>query len=260
MSNEEMALAIQNGESSDYTDLWERNRPLLLKLANCFFARNKELLARYGLTLDDLQQVAFLALVLAVKAYQPEKGYSLTSYFDISFKRELAAAFCGGERKSKTDALNMSGDLDEPVTDDSNTTFGELLPDENAELAFDAVDQADYDRQTAAALWECVEDLPPLCRDIIKEYYKNGLSQGAIAKKRGISAQAVAARQRYGCSLLKRKMKMRRTFPERYHVSLAGAGAAAFFHSGASLVERTVERWEQLDNRAWDKNTEGESQ
>lgn len=258
MSNEEMALAIQNGESSDYTDLWERNRPLLLKLANCFFARNKELLARYGLTLDDLQQVAFLALVLAVKAYQPEKGYGLTAYFDISFKRELAAAFCGGERKSKTDALNMSGDLDEPVTDDSDTTFGELLPDEAAEQAFEDVDQADYDRQSAAVLWECVNELPEPCKEIIYKRYRDALSWGDIAAQTGIKEKTVFATARTGCLKLKRNIRIRRAFPERYHVRLSGAGAGTFFHTGASIVERTVEWWEQLDNRAGNIKTEEE--
>lgn len=258
MSNEEMALQIQQGETALYAELWQRNRPLLLKLADACFFKNRELLTRYGLEREDLQQVAFLALVFAVNRYRPENGYKLTSYFDISFKRELAAAFCGGERKSKTDALNMSGDLDEPVAEDSDTTLGELLPDEAAEQAFEDVDQADYDRQTAAVLWGCVNELPEPCRGILQKRYRDALSWGDIAEQAGIESKTAVAISRTSCIKLKRNIKIRRAFPERYHVRLSGAGAETFFHTGASIVERTVEWWEQLDEWAQDKKHKGE--
>ena len=118
MSNEEMALAIQAGDTALYAALWMQTRRLLFRMVSGFARKNGELLARYGLTLEDLQQAAFLALVFAVEQYRPEKGYLLTSYFNLALKKEIRAAFGGGERKRKVDALrgglfhDLLGELD----------------------------------------------------------------------------------------------------------------------------------------------------
>lgn len=48
MTNEEIALQIQAGNTALYADLWEQNQRFIYKCANSFYNRNAQRCARFG--------------------------------------------------------------------------------------------------------------------------------------------------------------------------------------------------------------------
>jgi len=73
MSNEELAEKIQNGEKDLLPLLWEQVEKFIYKQAGI---RARQLNGLGGVSVDDLCQAGFLALVDAVESYATEKGMS----------------------------------------------------------------------------------------------------------------------------------------------------------------------------------------
>lgn len=63
----EIAAAVQQGQE-DILELWQAVRRFALKMAHRW---NKAIRERGGVTMDDLQQTAFLALVDALNHWEP---------------------------------------------------------------------------------------------------------------------------------------------------------------------------------------------
>ena len=238
MSNEEMALAIQAGDTALYAALWEQTKRLMFKKVNAFVRRNGELLIRYGLTVEDLYQVAFLALVFAVDQYQPEKGILLISYFNLALKREIQAAFCGGERKQKIDALNRSAELDAPINDNTETTWGELLPD-----PYD-MEEATADKMEREALWAAVDRLPEMRREIIKDHYRDDIPLTKVAVNHGWKYPKAQMEHNKALKQLRQDRTLCGVFADRINF-YSGTGLSRFRHAGASSVELAYEWMEQ---------------
>ena len=53
MTNEELAVCIQNGDESKVPELWERVRKLYAAKSLSYYGTHKELCARCGVELDD---------------------------------------------------------------------------------------------------------------------------------------------------------------------------------------------------------------
>lgn len=152
MTNEQLALSAQTGDRVALYDLWGAVRPLLFSLAWRFYQRQgKERCASHGVTLEDLQQEAFFALWDAVRAYQPGKGYQLTTYLSRATENRFRA--CMGIL-GKADTLNQADRLEAPTQgEDSVQTLGDTIPDEEAKAALLAVD----DRQEQAHFHNVLE-------------------------------------------------------------------------------------------------------
>ena len=75
MSNEELALQIRAGKRDRLMELWAQVRRFALQQA-----RRWAYLGRGGVTLEDLEQSAFLALLDALEGWRAEAGHFLTWY------------------------------------------------------------------------------------------------------------------------------------------------------------------------------------
>ena len=76
MTNEELAIKIQEGAAELMPTLWEQVSRWVCKLANkwtCAFAE------RGGVEVDDLINSGYLALAEAVKTFQVAKGAAFTT-------------------------------------------------------------------------------------------------------------------------------------------------------------------------------------
>ncbi len=78
MTNEELAIAIQNGHTEYFPVLWEQCRKLLYSMGKK--AAEKIQLPNY-ISTDDIQQEMFFAFCRAVNAYDSQKDYKLNTYF-----------------------------------------------------------------------------------------------------------------------------------------------------------------------------------
>ena len=77
MTNEELAKEIQSGDRDKLLDLWAQVKRFAHNLA---YKWTVALNGRGGLSVDDFEQVAFLALLEALEGWRPEGGAFLTWY------------------------------------------------------------------------------------------------------------------------------------------------------------------------------------
>lgn len=98
MSNEELAILAQQGDREATGALWEQVKQLLYQLARRFYMRyGADCCAQRGVTMADLEQEAFFALLDAVEAYKPNGEYQFTTYLTKASKNRFRA--CMGLRK-----------------------------------------------------------------------------------------------------------------------------------------------------------------
>lgn len=76
MSNEELTVLAQQGDREAIVDLWEQVKRLLYQLSRRFYRRyGIECCAQRGVTMADLEQECFLALLDAVRGFKPTGGW-----------------------------------------------------------------------------------------------------------------------------------------------------------------------------------------
>lgn len=88
MSNEELAVTAKGGNGEALLTLWAQVRRLAWK----FMPRWRAAAEAGGLTSEDLEQVAFLALLRAVAAFDAGRGFRFSSFFTTSLRAEVFAA------------------------------------------------------------------------------------------------------------------------------------------------------------------------
>ena len=74
LTNEVLAIHIQNGETDLIPQLWAQVRALICRYALRFHDRQQERCEASGATVDDLIQEAYFAFLQAVQAYDPAAG------------------------------------------------------------------------------------------------------------------------------------------------------------------------------------------
>jgi RNA polymerase sporulation-specific sigma factor len=173
LSNEELAARIKAGDNArDYMALlWERNKRLIYKKASVY----ENVISQHAFVdFDDLLQCGFLAMVEAVRAYRPEKGFKFITYINLCFQSEVHAMFGNirGKRKEgnrrffPTAAISLNEPLEE---DEYETELIDALEDEEAGRIEENCER-DETREIVAA---AVERLPEKQRIVIREIYYN---------------------------------------------------------------------------------------
>ena len=112
MTNKEFAMKVKAVPA-----LWEQVRRLCFLILRCFAVGHEENLAAHGVTMEDLEQEAFLAVLDAVEAYTP--GLAFVSYLAYPI-RNRAGALCGlRTRREKPlgheEPIGGRGDLSLPL-------------------------------------------------------------------------------------------------------------------------------------------------
>ena len=240
MTNEQLAWNVQNGNRAALTELWGAVRPLLFSLAWKFYQKQgKERCSSHGVTLEDLQQEAFFALCDAVQAYKPEKGYHLTTYLHYATENRFKA--CMGIQ-GKADALNHADRLERPLPGEEERQQGDTIPDEQAQAALEAVDDASQQEQLQAVLGEALEALPAPQGDVLRLRFACRKTRPETAQALGISPQEVRKAEQRALQLLRGKpavLALRTDFLEgaAYH----GTGWFSWYYEQGSVEERLVE-------------------
>lgn len=241
MTNEQLALNIQNGNRAALAELWGAVRPLLLSMAWKFYTRQgKERCSTHGVTLEDLQQETFFALYDAVQAYKPEKGYLLTTYLSRATENRFKA--CMGIQ-GKLDALNHADRLERPIPgDEEGREQGDVIPDEKAEAALFAVDDRQEQEHFHNVLEQALGELSVVQGAVLRHRFTRKHTRKETAEALHITAEAVRREEARALQLLRGKpvvLCLREEVLETaaYH----GTGWFSWYFEQGSVEERLVE-------------------
>lgn len=242
MTNEDLAILIQQGQTELYNELWEQNVKLFTKKAYCLYRSHGESCARSGVELDDILQCCFLSLVEAVRAFNKESGYKLTTYINYPLTKHFRELL--GIRTTKRDPLNLCKSLDEPISEEEEINLSDLIPDSNAIKELEAVEDSAFNEELHNALEMAMQNFEEEQRDIIRRKYYKSQSVEKIAEETNLTLKEVV-------SLEHKAMKDFRKPQNRKHIdryaselldvfAYRGTGLSVFEYTGCSSVERAV--------------------
>lgn len=250
MTNEEIAMTVQNGESGSIPALWEQVKNFVAQQANRHVSGQN---GRFGVTADDLINTGFIAMCEACKTYSEDKG-SFLNWLNYYLKTAFAEA-CG-YRTSKRDMLDMSDSLDRPidVSDAGGDTLGDIVPDPVD--PFEAVDNALYNEGLHERLEAVIDTLPHEGAEIISgKYWRNETTKEQAARMKRTERQVLEKCWRYESQL---RRAARHTQPglrlqEYINVNTPWylqVSVSRFNATHTSAVEQIVLRREELTRRA----------
>jgi RNA polymerase sigma factor (sigma-70 family) len=195
LTNEELAIEIQNGKTEYLPVLWEQIEGFVKWKANqCF----QKLLDNPDISLsiefDDLYDSGYFAMLKAVKYFKPETEYKFLTFLDLPLKtvfNEVISGRMGATHLHKRDPLNHSISLDTPIGDDEEQTLGNILADETdiAAEVIEGIVQQELHNDLETAL----KTLEPTEEKVIRLYYYHGLNVPRIGEELNITGTQVQA-------------------------------------------------------------------
>lgn len=181
MTNEELVELIKKTDSkSAKTELWKQNKGIIYRLARQYYSSDKPY------TLEDLVQQGYFALLQAVKSYDKEKGYKFTTYLNFSFQ-------CAIRSLSKMDTYIS---LDAPSLcngEENENTLTDTIPDNSTLEDIENALNLTAERQ---AIYNALDRLEPLQRDIIVSIYFDDKTLKSIAESLSRSIEAISQRHK----------------------------------------------------------------
>lgn len=193
MTNEELAIAIQNGNKNACVQLWEQVQHWVMKCAYSYYNKLKQSEREYIPDAQDFISEGYTAMIEAVKYYSPEKKYKFITYLSKTLKKAFTAVAGLTTTRARNEPLNNCKSLNSPIgTEDEDMEVLDVLPDEAAQDEFQHIEISDMQQIFNAVLAVLNES----DRIIIKLRYWDKLSYTAIGKEIGITRSAVIAKER----------------------------------------------------------------
>ena len=250
MTNEELAVRIQRGETGLYSHLWARVEKLVALLAGRYYARSQVTCARSGVELDDLIQVGYFAMLDTVKSFDYKTGYKLTTYLKRHLLNQWAQMLDVRYGREKFDPLNRCTSLEKPIGgENEDIALGDVIPDKAAEQAIESSLERVYTQQLHDVLESCLDTLRPQEADTIRGRFYRGETLKQIAERQGCAFQYIRTLETNGLRSLRRGANLRKLKAWREDIIDQYAyktGFGMFRQMGASSVELTTEKLDKL--------------
>lgn len=234
MSNEELVAAIQSGENERMGELWEQIEKFIAWKAQRIMTTMDE---SSTIEVDDLIQSGYFALVAAVKSYKTSDGPFLKW---LSYYLKTAFAETAGYRTSKmqNDPMRHALSMDYPIGEDSDNTFGDIVPDPNAGAAMEAIEDDLWNEQLHAALDVAMDAIPPQYSDVVRRRFYDGKALEEISQEKKVSLERVRQLESKGIELLRESEHACELYPFYEFDFYCGIGLQAFRNRGMSVQER----------------------
>ncbi len=245
-----MALAIQQGDKSQITPLWEQTWRLIGMYAGRCFNRMQDRCASAGVTEEDLMQTGFFAMLDAVRTYDPASGYKLTTFLRYPLQNRFNALLGLRTVRAQKDPLNNCDSLDEPIGGEGDDfTRSDVLPDAGAGQAFEDVIAGEWRRSLRAVEEELIDShLTEKEAAMVRACYFEGLKLQPVADRLGVTRSCIRQFRESGLRKLRTGTPMRKLrlfLDDEYGaLGLRGTGLSAFRYGGSS-TERAVETLER---------------
>lgn len=241
MTNEELAVLAQQGDREAAGALWEQVKRLLYQLARRFYHRyGADCCAQRGVTLADLEQECFLALLDAVRGFKPTGGWQFTTYLTRASESRFKS--CMGLRK--VNPLDVAESLNAPTVADGEKPVeaGDLISDPKAAGELESIDTAAETAYFHKELENGLAQLDTVQSAIIRRRYYDKQTRAQVAVALHISAADVRREESRALVVLR---KDRRITALEYLESAAyeGTGWRAWYYRRGSVEERLAERY-----------------
>ncbi len=264
MTNEELALAIQQGRTELMEPLWEQVRGFVYRKARAAMAGLK---SGCGVELNDLLNSGYIALDSAAQTYDIEKcsfitwlSYCLRTAFQRyggypTFERNPQAESHPWENYPKWvyhNPLNGSTSLYTPLKagDPEEGALADVVPCMREDGGDDYTDVEDevYREQLHDALECAIDTLPEAQAKALRGRYWDDLQYSELAEACGVSPEQARKDVYAGIRALKSPVLRHELeqFLEDRTDYYRGSGLQSFRNKGSSSVERVVAQRESL--------------
>ena len=242
MTNEKLAVMIKTGRPELYGELWQNVKRLVYRVMERYFTMCPSRSAEP----DDLLQAGFIAVCMAVKDYNPDKGLKFTSYLARHCQRQ-AHDLLGFRSKAQP----LTGSLDEPLIGQEDITLLDTIEDVTAQTAFEDAEQSVFTEQLTGTLNECIDTLPLNQQEIIRHVFWGRETLKAIGDSFGTSGEYVRQQETLALRSLRHPRVSRKLRPFIFQdiaerEAYKGGGFSKFRDTGMSSVERALERIERM--------------
>lgn len=167
-SNEELARLIQSGQRDRLLELWAQVRRFALWRARKWVDYGP------GVTMDDLEQEAFIALLDALERWREADGPFLSIYA-LRLKGVFMKATGQKTKRIRMEPLNQATSLDAPIGEDGEGgTLEEFVEDPSGGEGFEAVEERDTLEHLRADMEEAMGSIPAEQREILRRKYYMG--------------------------------------------------------------------------------------
>lgn len=254
MTNEELAVLIKKGEKQYLPALYMQVERLLWHSVRRYAARCEDRMRARGVTVEDLIQDTFFALVDAVSAFDPDKGFKFTTYLHFPVKNRLRFAL--GFTTHRRDPLNDCSSLDAPVGESEEETFLDwYCSDPDSDRPFEEFADNDLWANARRDIDKIMdEDLTEDERAVIICKYFGGDDNSNVRVSEELGMPYSQVRNLESRALMKFR-RYRKTLLSPYREEIIGSrpyrtnGVKEFRITGASSVERTVEYFDTIERR-----------
>ena len=180
MTNEELAIEIQNGNTEYLPVLFDQVEKFIRKKAA---QRLRVLGEDSGIEFDELYDSGYLAVIKAAKYFKPESGYKFLTFLDKPLKNAFAEVTNARTQKGLKDPLRNAVSLETPVGEDETLTIGDTIADDT-DITAEVIRKVS-NKELHNALDNALDQLEPLEAEAIRlQYYSNlNLQQSAVAMK-----------------------------------------------------------------------------
>lgn len=241
MSNEELAVRVQNGDADAILLLWNAVERFVIQQAEkyAFFKNGK-------VEIDDLISSGYFAVLRAAKYFDPDRGTKFLTLLGYCLKNAFSVV--AGTRTSKRDALMYCDSLNAPAFqwEEESEEQIERIKDDAAEQPYNDIEQADFIQYVRSVIVAALETLNPLQRDLLVDKYINNKSWEYCAEKHGfkysVNAIDMAERALYRLEHGKYSRLLRECLDEfndynNYEKAAYSSGLGAFNRYGISSIE-----------------------
>lgn len=249
MTNEELAVAIQAGQTELIPQLWrqvERFVAMKARAYHDYILFTNE--CSRGCEIDDLVQSGFFALAPAIRCFDPSSGYHFLTYLRYSLKDAFSAAMGLKTKKQRNSLLDKSLSLDAPIkTDKDENLLSILAADEHGYTEESAVAEI-YLQQLHEALESAMESLTTRQQGIIRDRYFGDMSRETIARKSGCSVTTVGTTEKNALQKLysERERNGLQKYLDEGTNFYKKVGVTRFASTWTSAVEHTVVKRDEL--------------
>lgn len=241
MTNEELVVAIQHGQTDLMLTLWNQIERLVSWKANKVVSS----IGNNGpIEFDDLYNSGYIALCNAVEGYVPESGYRFTTYFMLHLKTAFAEATDYRTARGQFDPIRHAASLDEPITGTENLYICDVVA-ARGNLEEDTVEKL-WQQQLHDALEAALSNLPEREEQAIRAKYYQDEPTETTALAMGITGSGVSRLRQNGlCRLRRDQVKLLEPFIDAQTNFYLQTGSRA----QKSPVELLVLRREELRSK-----------